>query len=34
MKASDGPDVVCTVTERANQARDHLLKKDLAGFDG
>ncbi|XP_073326122.1 ceramide kinase [Pagrus major] len=22
------------VTERANQARDHLLKKDLAGFDG
>lgn len=22
------------VTERANQARDHLLKKDLTGFDG
>ncbi|XP_071380979.1 ceramide kinase [Centroberyx affinis] len=22
------------VTERANQARDHMLKKDLAGFDG
>ncbi|XP_031139923.1 ceramide kinase family protein [Sander lucioperca] len=22
------------VTERANQARDHLLKKDLKGFDG
>uniref|UniRef100_A0A8C8DKX9 Zgc:158263 n=1 Tax=Oryzias sinensis TaxID=183150 RepID=A0A8C8DKX9_9TELE len=22
------------VTERANQARDHLLKKDLMGFDG
>ncbi|TSL61241.1 Ceramide kinase [Bagarius yarrelli] len=22
------------VTERANQARDHILKKDLAGFDG
>ncbi|CAL8323520.1 unnamed protein product [Merluccius merluccius] len=22
------------VTERANQARDHLLKKDLSGFDG
>uniref|UniRef100_A0A674NX47 Zgc:158263 n=1 Tax=Takifugu rubripes TaxID=31033 RepID=A0A674NX47_TAKRU len=22
------------VTERANQARDHLLKKDLIGFDG
>ncbi|XP_075882471.1 ceramide kinase [Nelusetta ayraudi] len=22
------------VTEQANQARDHLLKKDLAGFDG
>lgn len=24
----------CLVTERANQARDHLLKKDLTGFDG
>lgn len=23
-----------TVTERANQARDYLLKKDLTGFDG
>lgn len=23
-----------TVTERANQARDHILKKDLTGFDG
>ncbi|XP_034028243.1 ceramide kinase family protein [Thalassophryne amazonica] len=23
-----------TVTERAGQARDHLLKKDLTGFDG
>lgn len=22
------------VTERANQARDYILKKDLTGFDG